>query len=158
MADPVTITAITLSVSAAALAATSQIQQGNEAKRVGKAQKANADLNAKLTEDQARQDSNAVDRQGRVTVGEQTSQFAHGGVVASEGSALELIRDTNYKTGLDQARINQKARYEAAGQRASGQEAYRAGVIAQQQSRLAAAGSLIGGAAQGFGTYAGAKK
>lgn len=132
-------------VTGATLQAIGQIKQGNEAARVGRQQQKVAELNAKLTEDSARQEIKQADRKARATAGAQVAGYASAGVDVNAGTPLDILADTSFKNGLDEAKIGQKARYQAAGLRYTGSETYRAGKVAQAESRDAAIGSLLGG-------------
>lgn len=157
MCDPVT----GLMVASTLMTATGQIQAGNAANAAGRYQAQIAEMNAKISENRAK---DAIER-GKIEeqkkraetakiMGAQTAAMAANGVDLSFGSPLDTIAGTAALGELDALTIRSNAareeydfRVQAANQRAQGSLERMKGSAAQTAGYLGAGATILGGGA-----------
>lgn len=161
MCDPVT-AAIVLTVAASATTAYGQIQQGNYANAMGKYEAQIAERNAKIGEQgradaQRRGEREQLNHWRRVAqmAGQQRAQFAAGNLDVNFGTPADVVEDTMLIGMEDSQIIADNTRKEVQGydidianQRDAGAAARSRGKAAKSASRIAAVGTILGGAAQ----------
>jgi hypothetical protein len=153
-------------IASAAVGAVSAIQAGQQARSQANQQADAAELNAKLSENQATQAfaagvnrESAQRRSAAQTLGEQRAAFGASGVDANSGSALDVQLQSSRNAELDAL----QTRYEGilTGQNYQQQAAmgmYQGDVLrasgrnAQNNSYMTAAGNLLSGAAGAYRT------
>jgi hypothetical protein len=140
-----------------------KVKSGNAAKKAANEAGALEDYNAQVAEGQAQDatlrgelDAQRQQQATRGVIGSQRAGFAGAGVDVGVGSAVDVQADAAFLGELDVQTIRENARREALGFRQEKERATRrgryaraSGQAAQTASRFEAAGSVLGGAAQG---------
>lgn len=161
--------ALALGLVSTAVGAVGQVQSGQAAMAAAKYNNQVAQMNAQMSERKAR---DALERGKReeqkqrmetaALMGRQKAALSANNVDVTFGSPFELINDTAYLGEMDARIIRTNAaresydyRVQAVNQRSQGQLALMEGRSQRTGSLLAAAGTLLGGAGQAYGKYAG---
>lgn len=138
---------IVIGVAAYAMQAWGQKKAGDAAKNVG-------DLNAGIAETQAQdalargKDDEERFRMGvKQLIGSQRAGFSGQNVAVDSGSAVDVQADSAFLGELDALMIRENAAREAHGFQQQAQVYRKGGQAAQTASRFAAAGTILGGAA-----------
>lgn len=169
MCDPITATAVTLTIASGGAQAYSQYQEGKATKDYYDAQARARDTQAKITEDRAQRQSTLIQDTAKAegkTLAEQNAAFAASqkailaaaGIDVSSVTGTDIISDTARKQKLDEATLRYNAnirsyetteagKFEAFALREEGKQLRFAGKQAKAAGRNQAIGTLLSTAA-----------
>lgn len=131
-----------------ALSSVGTIIQGNAAKNAGEYNAALSDYNASQTENNGAIELQQQQRKAEQVIGNARAEMGASGVSSTQGSSLEVLKQSASQAALDSLNIQAKTAAKAYGYRATGSIQRYEGEEAQSSSRFTAAGQLLGGVAQ----------
>lgn len=140
--------ALGASVGGTVLSATSAYQQSKVAEATARNNAQMAEVAAQDAQRRGEEDAAAVQRKGAALKSAQRVSLASKGLDLTYGTAADLQDQTDFFTQSDVATTRTNARREAWSIRARGEQALAVGKADALNSRMQAAGSLIGGAGQ----------
>lgn len=126
------------------LQARSQYQQGKAAYQASQANAAMLDRQAADVEYRGEQDAQAVARQGRQLKGAQRAAMAARGLDLGDGTAAEMLDQTDFFADADVAQTRFNAKREAADVRYSANATRAQGKAARTNARVGAFATLLG--------------
>ena len=138
----------------AGVSAYSQIRQGQQAEAVGRYNARVAEQQATSARQAAAADAETKRRQLDRILGSQRARYGASGVIASEGSPLLVMMQSEEEAALDVARVRYGGTAQSYGLEAEAQLQRRQGRALKRQSYLSASGTFLQGLGTAAGTYA----
>lgn len=131
-----------------AISSVGTVIQGDAAKNAGEYNAAVSDYNAAQTENDGAIALQQQQRKAEQVIGSARAQMGASGVSSTEGSSLEVLKQSASQAALDSLNIQSKTAAKAYSYRTTGAIQRYEGDQAQTASKYSAAGQLLGGAAQ----------
>ena len=136
-----------------AISAYSAIRQGQQAEAVGRYNARVAEQQATSARQAAAADAETKRRQLDRILGSQRARYGASGVIASEGSPLLVMMQSEEEAALDVARIRAGGAAQAYGLESEANLQRFGGRQARRQSYLSASGTFLQGLGSAAGTY-----
>lgn len=152
MCEPTTIALVATAV-AGGLSAYGQYQQGQVAKQVGRNNAIMAEYAAKDALRRGEEEAQAVRRRGDAIKGAQRARMAASGLELGDGTAAELLDQTDFFSLQDQNTARFNAKRDAWSARAGGAQARAQGDASASQGTLGAFGTVLGTAGSVAGKW-----
>lgn len=143
--------AAVLGVVGGGVSAIGELNAGTEAEAEANHNAALADRDATITRQQTAENERRARVLGDKQLGSMRDAYGASGASTTESSALNYLRESASNAELDALSIRYQGELKAQSYTNEGAELRRRGANAKAASKLAAAGSLLGGAAKGLG-------
>ena len=145
--------AIVMMAVGTAVSAYGQYQAGQAAKRAHEYNAQVAEQNAQIAKDQAAYEAERQKKRTRVMIARQRVGYGASGFVSNTGTALDTLRQTMQEGEMDRMAILYSGDVESVNMRAQAAAERMQGKAAAQAGKYAAAGTLLSGGGQTYGSY-----
>lgn len=125
-----------------------QHQQGKQAKRVGEINQQQANIESHMQKEAGLNQAQKIREQTRQTIARQSAESAAGGGDTTQGSSLDILKDTARIGAMDEANTITNTERKSLSSLNEGRQAYAQGKFGKYSSRLNMTGSALSGAGQ----------